>query len=39
MSILSLSAVELAAKIKAKEISVLEATQAVFEQIDRKSVV
>ena len=36
MSILSLSAVELAAKIKAKEISVLEATQAVFEQIEKR---
>ncbi len=35
MSILSLTAVELGKKIKAKEISVVEATKAVFAQIDR----
>ncbi len=35
MSILSLTAVELGKKIKAKEISVVEATEAVLAQIDR----
>ncbi len=35
MSILSLTAVELGKKIKAKEISVVEATKAVLAQIDR----
>ena len=36
MDILSLSAVELAAKIKEKEVTVKEAVEAVFEQIERK---
>ena len=36
MDILSLSAVELAAKIKAKEITVKEAVEAVFARIDEK---
>lgn len=36
MSILELSALELGRKIKAKEISVMEATKAVLEQIKRK---
>ncbi len=35
MSILNLTAVELAAKIKAKEISVVEATNAVLDQIEK----
>lgn len=36
MDILSLSAVELAAKIKEKEVTVKEAVEAVFEQIEKK---
>jgi len=35
MDILKLTAVELAAKIQAKEVTVVEATQAVLEQIDK----